>query len=203
MYVEGSEPDLVWFLHDGLVKLETTGTDGARSLVAFRGPGEWLGEHAAVDGGPRMTTAVVVRDASMTSLRRDDFIASVLAAPDVAKALLSSFVGHVRASVEHELQLASGEPAVLVARRLLMLATEPRFAAMRSARDGALSIEMPISHEELATWAGVSRRSVETALQSLRSTGVISTSRMRVAVHDLDGLDLVSRRRSGEVASGE
>ena len=74
VYAEGSEPDQVWFLHDGLVKLETTGAGGATVLVGFRGAGEWLGEHAAIDGLPRMTTAIVARDATLTSMGRDHFM---------------------------------------------------------------------------------------------------------------------------------
>lgn len=188
VYAEGSEPDQVWFIHDGLVKLETTGAGGATALVAFRGPGEWLGEHAAIDGSPRLTTAIVARDATVTSASRDHFIDAVGSDPELAFRLLTSFVGHLRASVRHELRLASGDPTELVADRLRSLASEPRFASARSTRGGTLSIEMPVSHEELATWAGVSRRSVESALQQFRAAGTISTSRMCVDVHDLAAL---------------
>jgi len=188
VYAEGSEPDQVWFIHDGLVKLETTAAGGATALVAFRGPGEWLGEHAAVDGATRMTTAIVARDATITSASRDHFIDVVGTDPELAFRLLTSFVGHLRASVRHELLLASGDPTALVADRLRSLASDPRFASTRSTRGGTVSIEMPVSHEELATWSGVSRRSVESALQQFRAAGTISTSRMRVDVHDVAAL---------------
>ena len=49
LYMAGSEPDQVWFVHAGLVKVQAAGTDGAAVLIAFRGAGEWLGEHAALD----------------------------------------------------------------------------------------------------------------------------------------------------------
>jgi len=200
VYVEGSEPDQVWFIHDGLVKLETTGADGATALVAFRGPREWLGEHAAIDGSPRMTTAIVARDATVTSVRRDEFMERVGNDEDLAVRLLVSFVGQLRDSVRHELQLASGDPTALVVDRLRLLAFDQRFASTRSIRSGELSIDMPLSHEELATWSGVSRRSVESALRQLRAAGTISTGRMRVDVHDVAALG--PRAQQPDVPSG-
>lgn len=184
VYGEGDSPDHVWFIHDGLVKLVTTAVHGATSLVAFRGPGEWLGEHSAIDGRPRLATAVVVRDTTLTTVDREVLEAAVRGDPDLAMSLLASLAGHVRASTRHVLALASGDPTALVARRLLTLVSDRRFAVTRTVESGVVSIDMPISHDELSTWAGVSRRSVEAALKNLRSAGAISTGRMKVVVLD-------------------
>lgn len=197
VYAEGDPPDHVAFVHEGLVKLVTSGSDGASSLIAFRGPGEWLGEHAALDGLPRSTTAVVVREATITTVERSVFVERLRDHPGLAMALLTSLAGHVRASTGHVLALASGDPEALVARRLQTLASDPRFESTRTTSvAGVVTVDMPISHDDLATWAGVSRRSVEGALRRLRSAGIVRTGRMQLVVEDLAGL---TRRTRGEV----
>jgi len=197
VYAEGDPPEHVFRVHDGLVKLVATGPGGVTSLVAFRGPGEWLGEHSALDGMPRSTTAIVVRDATITALDRESFVDAVRGDADLAQALLVSLAGHVRATTGHVLAVASSDPTALVAQRLHALVSDARFAAIRSTEAGAVTIDMPISHDELAMWAGVSRRSVETSLQRLRVAGIVTTARMQMVVEDVAALARRARREPG------
>ena len=54
--------------------------------------------------------------------------------------------------------------------------------------DGAIAVEMPISQEELASWAAASRESTARALRTLRELGLIETHRKRMVVLDAEGL---------------
>ena len=189
VYREGDRPDEVWFVHEGLVRLVTTGANGVSALVGFRGAGELLGEHPVFDGAPRMATAVVAVDAVMTTIEHGEFRDSVRRDPDVAIWLLSTFAGELRASVGHVLELAAADPTALVARRLTELVGHARFRPLRTSDGRSCSIRMPISHDELARWAGVSRRSTATALRTLRADGTISTGRMRLDVYDAEALE--------------
>jgi CRP-like cAMP-binding protein len=51
-------------------------------------------------------------------------------------------------------------------------------------RGATIEIEMPMTQQELASWAGVSHRSATSVLQQLRVDGVISTSRHHLEVRD-------------------
>ncbi|HKF80487.1 MAG TPA: Crp/Fnr family transcriptional regulator [Thermoleophilaceae bacterium] len=55
------------------------------------------------------------------------------------------------------------------------------------AGDGIV-IALPISQEELAGWAAVSRAGMASALRTLRQLGWIETERRRITVWDLDAL---------------
>jgi CRP-like cAMP-binding protein len=51
-----------------------------------------------------------------------------------------------------------------------------------------ISIDLPLSQEQLASWCAASREATVKALASLRQLGYITTGRHRVHVHDLDAL---------------
>lgn len=189
---EGESPDEVFVVHHGLLKLTTTGTDGCAALVAFRGAGELLGAHPVFDGGCRLTTAAAVTDAAVSAIDADGFRSAVERDPDLALHLLGTFSQHLRASTRHVLELASASPGALLARRIGELLSDPRFAAVRTVSGATVAIDMPISHEELASWSGISRRSVAAALRQLRSAGTISTGRMFLTVHDTSALEAVA-----------
>jgi CRP-like cAMP-binding protein len=56
-----------------------------------------------------------------------------------------------------------------------------------------ISVELPLSQEQLAAWCGASRESTVKALTSLRGLGCIATGRRHVVIRDLEGLRLRAR----------
>jgi CRP-like cAMP-binding protein len=60
------------------------------------------------------------------------------------------------------------------------------------AAEGSISIDFPLTQEELAGWTACSRDSVVKALQSMRDLGWIETSRRHITVIDLEAV----RRRA-------
>jgi CRP-like cAMP-binding protein len=184
LYHEGDPADAAYFVHRGLVKLVKTAGNGFQALVALRGADGFVGEHAAIDGRPRLTGAVAVTDLSITTVPRGRLIAIVRDDPDLAEEMLIRFSGHLRAATQHLLELAASDAVALVAARLTQLVSDPIFEAIRTVQDETTMIEMPISQQELASWAGVSHRSVTSALRRLRAEGLVSTSRLAIDVHD-------------------
>jgi CRP/FNR family cyclic AMP-dependent transcriptional regulator len=74
-----------------------------------------------------------------------------------------------------------------VARRLIELAE--RFG---EPADGGVLITLPISQEELASWAGASREATSKALRDLRELGCVETRRRNITVRDVDALSRVA-----------
>lgn len=190
LFHEGSPAIEAYFLHSGVVKLVKTATDGFQALVALSGPGGLVGAHSTIDGLPRLTRAVAVIDTSLTAVSRDRLLAVIREDPDLALDLLGRFSRQLRIALRHLMELASGDAVTLVARRLLELVSDPMFDPLRSVRGDTTSIEMPMSQQELASWAGISHRSMAGALQRLRDEGLISTSRLHLDVHDAAALAL-------------
>ncbi|RSO07206.1 cyclic nucleotide-binding protein [Streptomyces sp. WAC 06783] len=70
---QGSAGTHVLALVAGLVKVVRTGRDGRRWLLAFRGPGEILGEMALQCGGERMATVWAMSDCKVSVVFADEF----------------------------------------------------------------------------------------------------------------------------------
>jgi CRP-like cAMP-binding protein len=184
LFHEGDAPVEAFFIDRGLVKLVKTAQDGTESLLEFRGTGTFVGERSVIDGLPRMTSGVAAIPTSAAPVPRDQLVACIRRDPDLALIMLTTFAGCVREAVGHLLDLRVGTATSLVATRLVQLARDPTFESIRVDRGATIEIEMPMTQQELASWAGVSHRSATSILQQLRVDGVISTSRHHLEVRD-------------------
>lgn len=198
LYHEGDQPDGAHCVHSGLVELVRTADNGFELLLELCGPGGLVGGHSAIDGLPRFTSALALTDCWVTSVPRDRLVALARHDADLAMAMLVLFSRDVRVQTRHLLERSAGDAVALVALRLLELASDPMFESFRAIVGPSTVIDMPISQRGLASWAGVSRRSMAGALHRLRDDGIIRTSRLHVEVRDraalADRCSVASRR---------
>jgi CRP-like cAMP-binding protein len=173
----GQLPDRVLLLREGRVKVETTTPNGRAVVLAVRGPGELVGELAALDEQPRSASLVALEPVEALAISHVDFRAFLLERPAAALALLGMLSRRLRDADAKRIEYAAGGTLERVAARLLEMCE--RFG---EDRDGAVEIALPLSQEELAGWTGASVESVGRALQTMRSVGWIETSRRRIRV---------------------
>ncbi len=64
--------------------------------VARFGPGEFFGEVAALDGGPRTATVVASTDMEVLVLTRNEFVMLVKLSPEVAHRMLQAMAARLR-----------------------------------------------------------------------------------------------------------
>jgi CRP-like cAMP-binding protein len=139
---------------------------------------------SAVEGATRSADAVAVQDVEGAAVAVADLRALLVRYPRLMLVLLELVLRRLRLADQRRLEYAGAESLPRVTSRLLEL-TE-RFGV--AAPDGTLAVEMPISQEELASWAAASRESTARALRTLRELGLIETQRKRLVVLDADGL---------------
>jgi CRP-like cAMP-binding protein len=156
-------------------------------VLAFRGPGDLLGELSALDGEPLSATVAMLEDGAGLVFTAEAFVAYLRANPDVALLLLRTLTRKLRDADRKRIEFTSFDSVGRVARRLVELAE--RFGAPA---DGQIQIELGLSQEELAGWTGSSREAVSKALQTLKARGWIETKRRAVTIIDMNAL----RRRS-------
>jgi CRP/FNR family cyclic AMP-dependent transcriptional regulator len=197
LFHEGDGPLDAFVIDTGLLKLFKTSLDGSQALLALRGPGAIVGELGAIDGRPRMLSAVAAVDSQITVIPGDRLVGLIRDRPELAMTMLSNQSILLRQTAFHILALASADAVALVARRLLQLVDNPAYAAVRSERAGTTVIDMPLSQQEVAAWAGVSLRSAAAVLKQLRDDSIVSTSRLQLEVHDRDELE----RRAGSLVA--
>jgi CRP/FNR family transcriptional regulator, cyclic AMP receptor protein len=182
---EGQVPDRVLVLRAGRVKVTRTTPGGREVVLAFRGPGELVGEQSALDDEPRGANVVAVEPIEVLIVAAARFRALLLERPRVTMALLRMLSRRLRDADAKRTEFTALTTIERVAVRLLELAQ--RFGEREP--DGSVRIALPLSQEELAGATGASLESVGRALQTLRAVKCIETRRREIRVLDVEALE--------------
>jgi CRP/FNR family transcriptional regulator, cyclic AMP receptor protein len=179
---QGQLSNEVFLLRRGRVKVFATAA-GKEAVLAFRGPGDVLGELSGVDDGPRSATAVAIEAVEALALTGAEFRAFLAETPSAALALLRVMSLRLRDADAKRIEFRSLNTIGRVAVRLLELSE-------RFGRDdgGTVVIELPLSQEDLAGWTGSSVESVNRGLHMMRSLGWIETGRREIRIVDVDAV---------------
>jgi CRP-like cAMP-binding protein len=152
-------------------------------VLAFRGPGDLLGEVSALGGEPRSATVRAIDPIDALAVAAGDFDALLEAHPRIALVVLRVVIDRLREANRRQFEFAAYHTLGRVARRLVELAE--RFG---EPHDGGVRITLGISQEELAGFAGASREATSKALHDLREMSLIETERRHITVRSIDEL---------------
>ena len=179
---QGQVSDEVLLVRRGRVKVSALSA-GKETVLAFRGPGDVLGELSGVDEGPRSASIVAVDAVEALALTGSEFRAFLAETPSAALALLRVMSRRLRDADVKRAEFGALSSIGRLAVRLLELSE--RFGR----EDGdALVISLPLSQEELAGWTGASVESVSRGLHTMRSLGWIETRRREIRILDLEAI---------------
>jgi CRP-like cAMP-binding protein len=177
-------PTEVIVIRAGRVKVSATSPAGRQVLLAFRGPGDLVGELAAVDRRPRSADVHALEPVDAIALGHGTFRALLAEHPQASLALLQDLSARLRDADAKRLQLAAYTAIGRVAFALLELAD--MFGAPGVP---VTDVSLPLSQDELAGWIGSSLESVGRALQTMRGVGWIETRRRAIRILDPRGLE--------------
>jgi len=178
---QGEEPGRVVVIERGRAKVTVVTEDGSEVVLAFREPGDLVGELSALGGSPRVATVRAVDELDALAISAGDFDAFLEAQPRVALVILRVVIERLRDSDRSAVEFAAHHTLSRVAGRLVELAE--RFG---EPGDAGVLITLPISQEELASWSGASREATSKALRDLRELGAVETRRRNITVRDVD-----------------
>lgn len=180
---EGQVGSEVMVIVAGRVKVTYLTAEGREVILDFRGPGDLLGEIAAVDGKPRSNAVEAIEVVDVVSMPAAEFRSLLASRPTLANQLLQNTIRRFRDADRKVVEFGASNAAGRLAARLLELVE--RFGT--STRAGHV-IDLPITQDELAGWTGASREAVAKALHGFRELGLVSTERRRLTVLDREGL---------------
>ena len=183
VFHEGDDAGGVVAILSGRVKVSLAGLAGREVVLGFPGPGELVGELAALTERPRSATVTAVEDVEALGVRGADFRRFVAEHPRIASLVFRHLADLVAESDRQQVDLATRDVTARIAARLVELVADAGEPA-----GGGIRITLALSQEELAAWTGASREAVAKALHSLRKLGWVQTGRRELTVLDLDGL---------------
>ena len=186
IFHQGDEPAGIHVMLSGRVKVSMSTPGGKNVILAFRGPGDILGELAAIGGGSRTTAVRAIEPVGTLFVSTTDFLRFLDTHPRASMNLVLVLIERLRYSDDGRLEFAAHDVVGRVARRLVELCE--RFGETAAKPGGAVEVPLALSQEELASWTVSSREAVVKAVRLLREFGWIETRRRRIVVRDLDAL---------------
>ncbi|MEX0800623.1 MAG: Crp/Fnr family transcriptional regulator [Dehalococcoidia bacterium] len=173
----------LFIVERGSVRIYLPSPQGADLTLAVLGAGDFFGDMALLDGGPRSASAMALEETSALVLERGDFTSIIESRTESAMAVLASVARRLREADEMAGDLAFLDVAGRLAKRLLELA-----ASHGVQRQDGVLLDLPLTQEELANMVGVTRESVNRHLGNLRRAGVLGGRGRRLVIRDMDGL---------------
>lgn len=187
----GDPASEVLFITAGHVKITVPDLQGRELMLKLSGPGEVLGEMAAIDGGVRSATAVALtKSTEALAIATVTFQRMLDADVDIANSMIRLLIRKLRQTSVNQLGLTYQSAQARLCDRIGDLAD--RFGEPTG--DGQLSLRLPLTQQELADWSGISRQAVVKELRRLRADGVL----------DIEGkeMSIASRQQLADLAQG-
>lgn len=191
---EGS--DRIVLLMAGSAKRWATTPRGDRIVTQLLGPGQVVGMPAVL-GYPGVAGTVTTLEATeLLTIPGPQARRLIDQEPSFARACLRTVAAELADLRGEQARLSGGSARDRIVERLLQLWDQ--FGVQRS---GHVRIDLPLTQEDLASWAGVSRESAARALQELRARGLVRTGRRQISIEDGDGLEALRAGATPSVAS--
>lgn len=183
LFRQGDSLRHVLVLLAGRVEVAADAHDGYEAVLAVRGPGDLVGEFAAVDGRPRSATLWALDRVQAIAVPAERFSMLCQSHPRLTWTVLRVLVGRLRELSKRRVEQGGSN----VAQRLVALLVE--LAAQHGVPDEqGLTIAVPLTQQKMAGMISASRESVVRVLRDLRGQGLITTRRRHITVLRPDAL---------------
>lgn len=178
IYRRGEPGDSLMVVVSGRVKLTNVNASGKQIVLQFLAPGNVYGEIAALDGKERAVNAVALEDSEIFLIYSRDLIPTLRAYPDAMLGIIGVLCERVRAGAAL-IEDSTLEMRGRVARGLLRLAQQH---GARCAH--GISLQLPVSQEELGNHWGLSRPNVSRVLGELKESDIIRIDGSQITIRD-------------------
>lgn len=176
LFTEGERSEHLYVVASGRIKVLVSSARGDELVLTVVGEGDALGELSVLDGADRSATAVALDEVSLWCVPADAVRGLLRRSPAVALAAADELAALVRR--------LTGSAADLV-----FLDLPRRLAKLLVSDDAADGRATHLTQSDLAAQLGVTRQSLNRALQRLQDRGWIDVQRAQVVVLDPQSLD--------------
>jgi CRP-like cAMP-binding protein len=163
---DDASADLYLVLSGG-VRVTVLLPGGREIIFTDHASGEYFGELAAIDAGPRSASVTALFATQLAVLPRAPFRAALAASPLLAQRLLADMAARVRSLSRRFVEVALGSV------RHRLVAELARGSRPRSSQPGQRIVSPPPRHHVLAARIGVRREAVTRELAALERAGLV------------------------------
>lgn len=199
IYLPADQADGVVLLVTGRVRICHITPEGKQSILVFIEPGEIFGELALVGAQKREEFAEAAEKSDLVLIPRMAIEKLMVTHPDLTLGI-SKIIGLRRQRVERRLKYLLFRSN---RERLIHLILE-LVEQYGEKKGNTIDIGIKLSHQELANIIGSTRETVTVVLGQLQNEGLLTLSRRKIIVTQLDRLvDEVNSKRSSDETKPE
>ena len=168
LFVEGQMPRGVYILCRGKAKLSMVSSEGKTLILHISEPGEILGLSSCLLGQPYQATVESLSPCQLNFIRRDDFLQYVRKHPEAMFRVAEFLSREYRAACNEIGSLGLAHSAAEKMARLLL-----GWKESHANGNGATTLKLTLTHEEMAQMIGSSRETVTRMLARFRAKNYI------------------------------
>jgi CRP/FNR family transcriptional regulator, cyclic AMP receptor protein len=184
IFQQGDGGDTLHLIAQGQVRIYHPSMAGRELSVAIFREGDFFGELALLDEGPRSASAEAMVPTVTLTLERGAFQQTIHNHPAIAEAMLAEIASRLRASTNYAEHLANPSAQHRVGWLLLDLAR--RYGVPGG--DGT-RIDLCLTQDDLASMFGVARETINRVLMRLRDQSLIAIVGGQIFVRDCTRLE--------------
>ena len=188
---QGSVPERVYLLSDGIAKFERVVSARSRITVGLRFPGWFLGAESVIADQRAPVAVVAVTDCDVRALRRERFLGLVRVDPDLSWRISQMHSRELIDRLDRDVDHAHASPVTRLKRLL------HRFVHANDTirLNKEVHFRLPLDRSELAGLISVPVTQLPALLGQLQRDGVVEMRRDRLVVLDPLGLRVVDATR--------
>lgn len=184
IFFEGDPGDSLLIIVSGAVKIYKAAEDGREKTLTILEKGDFFGEMGVFDGAPRSAAAEALSDCEVLIIDRSRFLDLLDATPGLATDVALALAERLRRANDDLERLAFRDARGRVIEALLQLSR-----AHGERTDRGVRLTLRLTHQELASYIGVTRETVTRLLAELQESRLVlvDTGR-RIVILNEDGL---------------
>jgi DNA-binding response OmpR family regulator len=180
LYHEGKRPRFLYYLYKGKVKCIKDHEDGKEYITNLYSEGDFIGYTALIEDINYDDTAVVLEDAEIMLIPRDEFLQMIYSDINIATKFIHIITQNVKEKEERLLNLAYSSLRKRVAKALVDIVDKFRIT------DKTKPIE--ISREEIAQYIGTATESLNRTISDFKAENLIDISKGKIVPVNIEKL---------------
>lgn len=182
IFVEGDETTAIYFIQDGFVKTYKTDVNGHEHIVSLLQPGDMF-PHTGFFNSQYPATAEAITDTHLIVIPVRLFEELMISTPTIAVKVMRVMSEKIL-ELQEQLQELTGHDVQNRGLTFLLKLAEKYGENI----NGAVHINIPMTHQEFASAIGTTRETVNRLLNRLRKEGLVEMGRNKFIIRNYDAL---------------
>lgn len=182
LYSEGKRPKYLFYLEKGKVKSYKMHEDGKEYITDLYNTGDFIGYAALIEDKNYDDTAIVIDNAEIMLVPREDFLQLIYTDPSIATRFIKMITKNVKAKEERMMNLAYST----LRRRVAMALIEIYHKFQNASTPGSV---LEITREDVAHYVGTATESLIRTITDFKSEGIVDIISGKIRINNISKLE--------------